>query len=132
MEVQSHGQDSKLAPRLPEGRGRDSAGDQSPSKGSTARSEISFEIRRVVTGKDATGKAVAIIDGPAPNVQVRRELGNINTVLWVTDSMPADLSSSNDAGSRKVGVEPPADGNIFRASTRLKRTLRPITTPASK
>jgi mannose-6-phosphate isomerase-like protein (cupin superfamily) len=84
------------------------------AKGAQQAAKSASEVRRVVTGKDATGKSVAIIDGPAPNVQVRRELGNINTVLWVTDSMPADLSNSSDAGSRKVGVEPPADGSIFR------------------
>jgi mannose-6-phosphate isomerase-like protein (cupin superfamily) len=71
-------------------------------------------IRRVVTGKDASGKAVAMIDGPAPNVHQRSEMGLAITLLWVTDSVPADLSSNEDAGLRKVGIPPPPDGTIFR------------------
>ena len=71
-------------------------------------------IRRVVTGKDPTGKAVATIDGPAPNVHQRPETGLATTLLWVTDSVPADLSSAEDAGTRKVGIPPPTGGTIFR------------------
>lgn len=71
-------------------------------------------IRRVVTGKDATGKAVALIDGPAPGVHQRTEMGVSTTLLWVTDSVPADLSSNEDAGTRRVGIPPPAGGTIFR------------------
>jgi mannose-6-phosphate isomerase-like protein (cupin superfamily) len=75
---------------------------------------LSLPIRRVVTGKDASGKAVAMIDGPAPNVHQRSEMGLAITLLWVTDSVPADLSSNEDAGLRKVGIPPPPDGTIFR------------------
>ena len=75
---------------------------------------MSSPIRRVVTGKDATGKAVAIIDAAAPTVHRREELGITNTLLWVTDSTPADLSSGVDAANRKIGVEPPPGGTIFR------------------
>ena len=71
-------------------------------------------IRRVVTGKDATGKAIAMIDGPAPGVHERPETGIGTTLLWVTDSVPADLSSHEDAGTRRVGIPPPAGGTIFR------------------
>ena len=71
-------------------------------------------IRRVVTGKDATGKAVVMIDGPAPSVHRRAELGLTNTVLWVTDSVPAELSNSEDAALRKIGITPTAGGTIFR------------------
>ncbi len=51
-------------------------------------------IRRVVTGKDATGKAVAMMDASATSVHRRVELGITNTLLWVTDSTPAGLSGS--------------------------------------
>jgi len=71
-------------------------------------------VRRVVTGKDSTGKAVFISDGPAKNVHERPESGTTNTVLWVTDRMPASLSDSGNAGGRKIGVEPPPSGTIFR------------------
>ena len=71
-------------------------------------------IRRVVTGKDATGKAIAMIDAVATSVLRREELGVTNTLLWVTDSTPADLSNQEDAANKKVGVVAPPGGTIFR------------------
>jgi mannose-6-phosphate isomerase-like protein (cupin superfamily) len=75
---------------------------------------MTSQIRRVVTGKDATGKAIAITDGAAPNAVVSKERGTISTLLWVTDSTPADVSGNKDAADRKIGVPPPVDGTIFR------------------
>lgn len=71
-------------------------------------------IRRVITGKDANGKAVAIVDAPATSVHHRAEMGVTNTLLWVTDSVPADLSVAEDAATRKIGIAPPRGGTIFR------------------
>ncbi len=71
-------------------------------------------IRRVVTGKDATGKAITMIDAPAGSVHHREELGVTNTLLWVTDSVPGDLASKEDTANRKVGIVPPPGGTIFR------------------
>lgn len=70
--------------------------------------------RRVVTGKDAAGKAVAMIDGVAANVRERKETGIAATLLWVTDSTPAGFSHDADAAARNIGVHPPANGTIFR------------------
>src|ERR1700676_223832 len=75
---------------------------------------LAVPVRRVVTGKDATGKAIAMIDAVATNVHARPETGVANTVLWVTDRVPADLSDGNDAGGRKVGILPPPSGTIFK------------------
>jgi mannose-6-phosphate isomerase-like protein (cupin superfamily) len=75
---------------------------------------MSSPIRRVVTGKDVTGKAIVVTDGAASRVHVRKELGVTNTVLWVTDSTPAKLSEPGDAANREVGVVPPPSGTIFR------------------
>jgi mannose-6-phosphate isomerase-like protein (cupin superfamily) len=75
---------------------------------------LASPIRRVVTGKDAAGKAIAIIDSVAGAVHRREETGVTNTLLWVTDSSPADLSNREDAASRKIGVAPPPGGTIFR------------------
>jgi len=75
---------------------------------------VSSPIRRVVTGKDATGKAIAMIDAVATSVLRRVELGVTNTLLWVTDSTPADLSNQEDAANKKVGVVAPPGGTIFR------------------
>ena len=71
-------------------------------------------IRRVVTGKDATGKAVVVIDGVAANVQARKDRGIASTLLWVTDSTPAGLSGNEDTAKRTVGTEPPSNGTVFR------------------
>ena len=71
-------------------------------------------IRRVVTGKDATGKAVAIIDAVATTIHRREELGVTNTLLWVTDSVPADLSNREDGANKKVSIVPPPGGTILR------------------
>ena len=75
---------------------------------------MSSPIRRVVTGKDATGKAIAIIDAAATAVHRREELGVTNTLLWVTDSNPVDLSNREDSTSKWVGITPPPGGTIFR------------------
>ena len=70
--------------------------------------------RRVVTGHDARGKGVVLIDGAAPNAKPRKATGLVSTLLWVTDESPADNSGSADAGEREIGVAPPPRGSIFR------------------
>jgi mannose-6-phosphate isomerase-like protein (cupin superfamily) len=70
--------------------------------------------RRVVTGHDATGRTVVLIDGAAPNAKLRKATGLTSTLLWVTDGSPADNSGSADAADREIGVAPPASGSIFR------------------
>jgi hypothetical protein len=75
---------------------------------------VASSIRRVVTGKDATGKAIAMIDAVATTVHRREELGITNTLLWVTDSIPADLSNREDGANKRVGVIPPPGGTILR------------------
>jgi mannose-6-phosphate isomerase-like protein (cupin superfamily) len=75
---------------------------------------VASPIRRVVTGKDATGKAIAMIDAVATTIHRREELGVTNTLLWVTDSTPSDLSNQEDAANKKIGVVAPPGGTIFR------------------
>ena len=70
--------------------------------------------RRVVTGHDASGKAVVVIDGAAPNVKLRKASGSTSTLLWVTDESPADISGGADRAQREIGVPPPPRGSIFR------------------
>jgi mannose-6-phosphate isomerase-like protein (cupin superfamily) len=72
-------------------------------------------IRRVVTIRDAEGKAVVGIDGPAGNVRVRQASGGlVSTLLWVTDETPADIYGRADRADREIGVAPPARGSAFR------------------
>ena len=70
--------------------------------------------RRVVTGYDASGRAIVLIDGAAPNAKLRRATGLTSTLLWVTDRSPADNAGSADAAEREIGVAPPPRGSIFR------------------
>lgn len=72
------------------------------------------KFRRVVTGHDKKGKAVVIKDGVAENVKIRGAAGVAATLLWVTDQTPADLSGSEDAANREIGVAPPDSGTVFR------------------
>jgi len=71
-------------------------------------------VRRVVTGKDASGKAVVLFDGPALNVRARKETGAAATHLWLSDSTPADISRDDDAVAQYTAIPPPANGTIFR------------------
>src|SRR5882762_3229459 len=70
--------------------------------------------RRVVTGHDAKGRAVVLIDGAAPNAKLRKATGLVSTLLWVTDESPAELSGGTDKADREIGVAPPPRGSIFR------------------
>ncbi len=70
--------------------------------------------RRVVTGHDASGKAVVVVDGAAPNVKPRKASGATSTLLWVTDESPAEISGGADRAQRDIGVAPPPAGSIFR------------------
>ena len=70
-------------------------------------------VRRVVTGHDASGKAIVLTDSAAPNQKVR-QTGFVSTLLWVTDETPADTSSTVDRAARDIGVPPPPNGSILR------------------
>lgn len=69
--------------------------------------------RRIVTGHDAQGKAVALVDAPVA-AKRRSAGGNGMTLLWVTSEFPVDLDSASDRAQTPVGVPPPAGGTIFR------------------
>jgi mannose-6-phosphate isomerase-like protein (cupin superfamily) len=62
------------------------------------------ETRRVVTGQDAEGKSVVIIDGPPTAAGA----------YWLTEGAPADNSNSGDAAELVRRLEPPPGGSIFR------------------
>jgi mannose-6-phosphate isomerase-like protein (cupin superfamily) len=68
----------------------------------------------VVTGHDASGRAVVLIDGNAPNAKLRKATGLTSTLLWATDGSPADNSGNKDNADRDIGIAPPERGSIFR------------------
>ncbi len=75
---------------------------------------MSSPTRRVAIGKDATGKAIAILDPAATAVHRREELGVTNTLLWVLDTIPANLSNPAELPAKKAGGAPPPEDSIFR------------------
>jgi hypothetical protein len=62
------------------------------------------EPRRIVTGHDAEGKSVIVIDGPPTPFGA----------YWLTDSIPVDNTKSGDAGQQVRKLEPPLAASIFR------------------
>lgn len=72
------------------------------------------QTRRVITGHDASGKAIVVADGPAPNARMRQVTGLTSTLVWVTETTPADISTSADPTLVERGVAPPIHGSILR------------------
>ena len=72
-------------------------------------------FRRVVTGHNAQGKSIFIMDGPPPSVVTRGTGSTVATDFWETRSMPADNSGSDDPTiGHPYKVPPPAHGSVFR------------------
>ena len=73
---------------------------------------MSLQIRRVVTGHDAKGRAKVEVDEIAKNVISNRP-GASSCVIWSTKGFPVDNDGFNDptAGSFKTTVE---GGTVFR------------------
>jgi mannose-6-phosphate isomerase-like protein (cupin superfamily) len=62
------------------------------------------EPRRIITGHDAEGKSVIVIDGPPTPFGA----------YWMTDTTPVDNTGFVDAGLQVRKLEPPPGGSIFR------------------
>ena len=71
-------------------------------------------VRRVVTGHDACGRSVFIMDGAAPHVYCRSPGSAIVTELWETRSSPADNSGSAETTDHPFRLAPPKNGAVFR------------------
>jgi quercetin dioxygenase-like cupin family protein len=73
---------------------------------------MTWNIRRVVTGHDETGRAVVIVDETCRNIRSGRP-HHESCVVWSTGSFPADNSSVEDGGIRRVASTDP-NGTVFR------------------
>jgi len=71
-------------------------------------------IRRVVTGHDASGKAVVVMDGAAENIVTSALRPSSRTNLWRTTSMPACYGGARDEADAVFDIEPPSGGTNFR------------------
>ena len=74
-----------------------------------------WRVRRVLTGHDADGKSIFLMDGSAPNVKEMASMpGLALTDLWETNGAPARNEGTADNADRPVRLEPPANGTILR------------------
>ena len=71
-------------------------------------------VRRIVTGHNAAGKSVFIMDGEAPHVFQRNTGSAFVTELWETTATPADNRGNADAIQRGFRLPPPKSGSVFR------------------
>jgi len=72
-------------------------------------------MRRVITGHDAKGRAVVLMDGEAPHSFFLEKAGGLQlTELWETRSSPADNSGAKDAADHERRIEPVEGGTVFR------------------
>src|SRR5262245_20068354 len=71
-------------------------------------------IRRVVTGHNAAGRSVFIMDAPAPHVYQRTQVSAVVTELWETRTMPADNGGIAEATDHPFRLAPPKNGTVFR------------------
>ncbi len=76
---------------------------------------MSKRPRRVVTGHDAKGRSVVLMDGESPYSFFLEKAGGLQlTELWETRSSPADNSGAKDAADHERRIEPVGSGTVFR------------------
>ena len=75
---------------------------------------MALQLRRVVTGHDANGRAVVKIDEVAKNLVSGRP-GQTGCVVWTTESFPVDNTGDADQGLRKVATTL-NNGTVFRVA----------------
>jgi hypothetical protein len=71
-------------------------------------------IRRVVSGHDAAGRSIFIMDASAPHVYRRTPGSAVVTELWETRSMPADNGGNAEVTDHAFRLAPPTNGTVFR------------------
>ena len=73
---------------------------------------MALQFRRVVTGHDATGRAIVKIDEIAKNLISSRP-GATSCVVWTSQGFPVGNTGEEDAGLRKAGTTLD-NGTVFR------------------
>jgi hypothetical protein len=72
-------------------------------------------MRRVITGHDSQGRSIIAGDAASPHTIAISETPAFGmTDLWVTHDAPADNAGPADPAARKIVLEPPPRGTIFR------------------
>jgi quercetin dioxygenase-like cupin family protein len=73
---------------------------------------MAVQVRRVVTGHDANGRAVVKIDEVSKNVMSSRP-GQSACVVWTTQAFPVNNTGEADEALRQVGTTL-KNGTVFR------------------
>jgi quercetin dioxygenase-like cupin family protein len=73
---------------------------------------MSLQLRRVVTGHDASGRAIVTIDEVSRNVVSPRP-GVSACVAWTSEGFPVDNDGEADEAARQTGTTH-ADGTVVR------------------
>jgi quercetin dioxygenase-like cupin family protein len=73
---------------------------------------MALQVRRVVTGHDANGRAVVKIDEVPKNIVSGRP-GATACVVWTTEAFPVNNTGDADKGLRQVGTTL-NNGTVFR------------------
>src|SRR6185503_1138149 len=73
---------------------------------------MSLQLRRVVTGHDANGRAIVKIDEVSKNLVSSRP-AQMACVVWTTETFPVDNTGDSDEGLRQVGTTL-NNGTVFR------------------
>ena len=73
---------------------------------------MALRVRRVVTGHDKEGRAVATIDEVSQNLRSARP-GATACVVWTSQGFPVDNTGTTDDGLRKTGTTLD-NGTVFR------------------
>ena len=71
-----------------------------------------LNIRRVVTGHDAQGRATVLIDEQIGNVISTRPGAN-SSVIWSSDKLPVDNDGDHEHSLKEIGTFIPG-GSVFR------------------
>lgn len=74
---------------------------------------MSDEQRRIVTGHDASGKAVFVADGPTPNVWEAPDGGPVYE-LWKAADRSENSAEFADSVLGETSFPPPPGGSVFR------------------
>ena len=73
---------------------------------------MALQVRKVITGHDANGRAVVKIDEIAKNITSSRPQQSA-VVIWTTEGFPVNNDGGDDTSTRKVGTTL-ANGCVFR------------------
>jgi hypothetical protein len=87
-------------------------------------------VRRVVSGHNAAGKSIFLMDAPAPMVN-ENNAGVTVTEIWETRATPASNAGADDPTRHAYRLPPPKNGSNFRIIEYLpdKQRVRQLKEP---